>query len=53
MYKCNDCGEIFYEPAEYQENVGEFWGAPAYQTFTECPFCHSDDYEEIKEDQEQ
>ena len=38
-YICLDCGEIFDEPHTYSENVGEFWGTPAYEDFTECPSC--------------
>lgn len=52
MYKCNDCGAIFDEPKEVQECMGEFWGAPAYDTFTYCPHCGSDDFEEYDEDEE-
>ena len=38
-YYCTSCGEIFDEPETYSECVGEFWGAPAYQDFAECPYC--------------
>ena len=45
MYKCNECGEEFDEPVSYPECVGEYWGAPAYQSFYMCPCCKSDDFE--------
>ena len=52
MLYCNSCTEIFsYDDAEkYQEEIGEFWGSPAYQTFCRCPYCGSNevgDYEEV------
>lgn len=50
MYKCNDCGYEFEHPGSYQENMGEFWGMPAYETVYVCPDCRSDDYEEIEEE---
>ena len=53
MFKCNDCGEIFFDPAEYTEKVGEFWGSPAYATFQQCPFCNSDDFSEYEEGEEE
>ena len=42
-YKCADCGEIFDEEDSgiRKENVGEFWGAPAYQEYNVCPNCNS------------
>lgn len=50
MYKCNECKELFDEPDSYRENVGEFWGQPAYQTFYICPYCGSDDFDEYEEE---
>lgn len=58
-YECNNCGEKFSEPDSYEECVGEYWGAPAYQTFACCPYCGSDDitdyddYDEEDEDDEE
>lgn len=48
--KCYECGAIFNEEdaGEYQECVGEFWGAPAYQTFLCCPHCNSDEIEDYE-----
>lgn len=48
-YKCNDCNCEFDEPDSYEEYMGEFWGTPAYETFYRCPYCKSDDYEEVEE----
>lgn len=48
MYKCNDCGAMFDEPATYRECVGEFWGTPAFEEFGSCPVCESEDYEEVE-----
>lgn len=47
--KCSDCGHVFAEEdAETtQEYVGEFWGAPAYQTISICPNCRSEDIDEF------
>lgn len=49
MIKCCKCGEVFddYEVEQRSEYVAEFWGAPAYQNVDICPFCHSDDLEDI------
>lgn len=53
MWKCYDCEAIFEEPATtYQENVGDYWGAPAYETFDCCPKCKSDNIDEIDEEKE-
>lgn len=38
-FYCTSCGKVFDEPYEYEECVGEFWGAPAHQRFSECPYC--------------
>lgn len=54
LYKCDNCGEVCYEEelGSYQECVGEFWGAPAYETFSCCPRCGSDEVYEWDEDNE-
>lgn len=54
LYKCDNCGEVCYEEelGSYQECVGEFWGAPAYETFSCCPRCGSDEVYEWDEDKE-
>lgn len=45
-YICHDCGKTFDEPKYERECVGEFWGAPAYESYEACPFCGSDYIEE-------
>ena len=52
---CSDCGEKFSEEdAEVRsENVGEFWGAPAYMDYNICPYCGSDDVDTYYGDDEE
>lgn len=45
-YRCGNCGNEFDEPDIIQECMGEFWGAPAYQTFEVCPYCGEEIIEE-------
>lgn len=46
MYKCDCCGEVFEEPAEWrEERSGDGW---AYETVTGSPCCH-DGYYEVHE----
>lgn len=51
---CADCNNIFGEDeiATWQEDRGEFWGMPAYETVSGCPFCHSGAIEEYNEEEE-
>ena len=55
-YICSECKEIFNESEivvnSYTEKMGEFWGAPAYETFYEdhCPYCGSNYIEEYYEE---
>lgn len=48
MFKCNDCKEMFDTPEIRSENMGEFWGTPAYEQYGVCPICGSDDFDEMK-----
>ena len=48
MYRCKECGKTFDEPDSYEENMGEYWGAPAYDTFYICPFCGDENIEFVK-----
>lgn len=48
MFKCNDCKEMFDTPEIRSENMGEFWGTPAYERHGVCPICGSDDFDEMK-----
>lgn len=53
MIKCNDCKHYFDAPAQWKESRGEFWGQPAFETMTGCPYCYSTDYEEITTKEEE
>lgn len=52
--KCWRCGEIFKEEdaGVRSENVGEFWGAPAYMEINVCPACGCDELEEVSGEEE-
>lgn len=54
LYVCNCCGRKFEEDEvrTVSENVGEFWGAPAYMDYDVCPQCGSDDFDEVAEDED-
>ncbi len=41
LYRCLDCGAAFngLEAKEYDEAIGDFWGAPAFNSFRLCPHC--------------
>lgn len=54
-YKCYNCGCIFDEEdaGERQENVGDFWGSPAYQSILVCPECDSDEIDETDEEEDE
>ena len=52
MYKCNDCGFMFDEKAEWEEDRGECFGFPAKERMTGCPNCYGSDYEEKGDDEE-
>lgn len=51
-YICLDCGREFDTPASWQEDRGECFGFPSYETMYGCPYCHGD-YEEIEEENEE
>ena len=50
-YICCDCMKKFDEDEmdSRYDNVGEFWGSPAYMTIGICPFCGSEDFDEYEE----
>lgn len=50
-FSCDYCGATFDEPVTIRECIGEYWGVPAYETYTACPCCHSGGYEEVKDDE--
>lgn len=43
MLQCEECGLIFDEEelASWNENRGEFWGMPCFETLQGCPNCFS------------
>ena len=45
MYICNDCGSEFEDPKLERERLGEYWGAPAWETWGVCPSCGSTEIE--------
>lgn len=49
MFRCNYCGKFFDEPDSYKECMGEFWGAPAYEEFSCCPYCKDTNFEKFRE----
>ena len=51
VLKCADCGRIYHSTDELkrvEEDRGEFWGMPAYETMYYC-WCGSEDLEEVLE----
>jgi len=54
MLECYDCGERFEEDEveKRPENVGEFWGSPAYMNIDVCPYCGSEEVFEVEEEDE-
>ena len=47
---CFDCGKTFdsADLKAVQEDRGEFWGAPAFETMYYCPHCGSDQFDDVK-----
>lgn len=50
MQICLECGKTFEENdiAYWRESRGEFWGFPAYEIVSGCPYCHGDYDEAVK-----
>ena len=46
-YKCEECGELFIEPAWTREAIGERGWATIYESIGCCPYCGSDQYQGI------
>ena len=55
MYRCCNCGEIFDEPIKEKESYENYYGVASmfsnynYFTLEACPYCGSDDIEEVEE----
>ena len=51
MLICCGCGKRFDESdtKHIRSYVGEFWGAPAYETIAQCPYCDNDEIQEACE----
>lgn len=47
MYYCMDCGAEFDLPERHREDVGEYMGRTAYEDFYACPFCGSEEIDEM------
>lgn len=50
-YICNNCGAVVDTDKlrTVREEVGEYWGSPAYDSYGVCPCCGSEDLEEGEE----
>ena len=49
FYYCEDCHADFDEPDVIETDAGEYFGFPAYERIGVCPYCHSENYEEVYE----
>lgn len=52
MYRCYNCGKTFSTPKIVYESRGEYWGIPCTETMYYSPCCGDEDFDEIKEDEE-
>lgn len=39
MFRCDNCNQIFEDPQESWEKMGEHHGQPAWEPVQMCPFC--------------
>ena len=46
MFVCDNCGSEFESPKLRMEDMGEYWGAPAWEPWGICPSCGSEEIEE-------
>lgn len=55
MYKCDDCGREFEEPATYEDDPSPAGiSLPAgHYTYEMCPYCESEYFTEITDDEEE
>jgi len=49
--RCENCGWVGSDAdlGTHREHRGEFWGAPAWETWSVCPCCGSEEYGEAYE----
>lgn len=58
MYKCIDCGREFDEPESETVAWEDYYGVSSmfpdrhYGYITVCPFCGSEEFDEIEEEEE-
>lgn len=46
-WRCNHCGERFDEPRREREYQGSCFGFPAWERWSVCPCCGSEDIDEV------
>ena len=56
MYKCNDCRETFEEPNIHTWNAADYYGVEKnghdqMLQIDVCPFCGSEDIEELDDEE--
>lgn len=53
--RCCHCNIILDEEEliTIEDYRGEFWGVPAYETISVCPYCRMDDLEDVEEEEEE
>ena len=39
MFLCTECEKIFETPIHWEEDRGEYFGFPAYEDVSGCPYC--------------
>ena len=47
MYICMNCQTMFDSPNEVEDFTSEFWGARVRHMTSVCPYCGSDDFDEM------
>ena len=50
MYRCDGCKRKFDTPISYQGDCEIYYGRPTYDYYDGCPYCKSEDIEEIEEE---
>lgn len=47
MYQCMNCGQMFVSPNIENDFTSEYWGATVTHTTSVCPYCGSDEFDEM------